>query len=232
MIDARRYDWITPAHARVEMLARGGQGHPLADPLSREHHRPMLHACPACDYALDGLPERHICPECGFAYDKKSRVLRVPRGRFDRFFKTIRPILALGLLSYFIYLMYKSPGSVEWGFWLMMLAVAVIPRTGERHRCVIAPDRIAVIGRRRVPEVALWTDVERARFNRISGGAIIRRRGGRRMKVSGSFFPTNEDAYRFIDEVNDLAGRANARCRPPGSLKPPRSVITRPRVAP
>lgn len=40
-----------------------------------------LTQCPACGYALTGLPAAWRCPECGFAYDDRTFVLAgIPRG--------------------------------------------------------------------------------------------------------------------------------------------------------
>ena len=39
-----------------------------------ESEKTLLQQCPACSYALRGLPVRHRCPECGVAFDRRWKV--------------------------------------------------------------------------------------------------------------------------------------------------------------
>lgn len=54
-------------------------------------------SCPACGYALKGLPRKYNCPECGFAADGGARIVTLSNRR-----RILREIAYAVVLLYII----------------------------------------------------------------------------------------------------------------------------------
>lgn len=131
-----------------------------------------LHACPACDYALYGLPERSFCPECGFEYDKRSHVLREEPGAEGA--RKLR-ILSIAILFALMVWLAISPYAIA----LLLVGVVgmIIASRGldPPQRVVLAPDCIAFIKRSPPHRIVPFANVSHFEHSRFLG--IVRVKG-------------------------------------------------------